>query len=117
MSSTVSDPCLAGWCTSVVTRQPGDPATYAVGLRRTEVDAACAEVGDFLARYCGSLEDVLLPGDLEVLETGGHDRGLERCIQQRARYSVGPQIDIVLGPLWDLFVDRYVCDLDPPAGA
>ena len=68
-------------------------------------------MGDFLAGPGRPLEDILTPGDLEILETGGHDRGLERCFQQRPGYSVGPEVDVALGALWNLLLHRDIGDL------
>lgn len=84
---------------------------------RPEVDAVRAEVADFLAWNCCAFEDVLLPGDLKTFESGGHDRGLERCLQQRPGDSVGPEVDVALGSLRDLLLDCDVGDLNTATGA
>lgn len=41
-----------------------------------EIDAAGAEVSDFLAGQSCAFEDIFLPGDFKTFESGGHDRGL-----------------------------------------
>lgn len=59
-------------------------------LARAEVHAARAELRNILTRTRCICEDVLAPCDLEVLEAGGHDRGLELCFEQSPGYSVSP---------------------------
>jgi hypothetical protein len=55
-----------------------------------EVHATRAEVGYLRARARCTLEHVFAPRDLELLEPGGHDRGLELRLEQSPGYSVGP---------------------------
>ena len=61
-----------------------------VRLACTEVHAARSELRDVLTRATCAFEDVLAPCDLEVLEAGGHDRGLELCFKQSSGDSVSP---------------------------
>ena len=82
------------------------------GFLCSEVDTSGAEVGHFFALDGGTVEHVLSPCDLESFEPGGHDRGLERCFQQRSRYSVGPQVNVAFGTLGNLFFHCDVSDLD-----
>ena len=62
---------------------------------------ACAEVDTLCPECCGATrlrratEDVRLPGDLEVNESGSHDRGLQFCFQQSTSNSARPQIDLL----------------------
>jgi len=61
---------------------------------RTEVDA-------YRPEFCGATglrratEDVRLPGDLEVNESGRHDRGMQFCFQQSTGNSARPQINLL----------------------
>lgn len=87
-----------------------------LGFVGPEVDPACSEVGDFTTRHRSPLEDILLPGDLKTFKTCGHDRGLKRCFQQRTSYSVGPQINVAFGALWNLLLHGDICYLDSPTG-
>ena len=54
------------------------PLLLVCRLARAEVDALCPEFGG-AARLRSATEDVRLPGDLEVNESGSHDRGLQFC--------------------------------------
>lgn len=95
MQPAFTSACAAAAVLDGVSRSQGplNPKAFRLlGLRPVcpEVDALGAEVGDFLARPGGAFEYVLLPRDLEAFKSGGHDRGLERCLQQRPGYSVGP---------------------------
>jgi len=56
---------------------------------RAEVDAERSESGR-TRRLRRAGEHVFAPGNLEVLETGGQDPGLELCFQQSAGNSSGP---------------------------
>jgi len=61
-----------------------------VRLAGGEVDPARPELCDFFAGARSTFEDVLLPDQFKILESGGHDRGLKLCFQQSTSYSVGP---------------------------
>ena len=79
----------------------------------SEVDALGAE-----GRGAGLLwrvsEDILPPGDLEVLETGLGHEGLKLCVQQSAGDSAGPQGYILLGLIRHRLLHRDVPYLEPP---
>jgi hypothetical protein len=66
---------LLGWQLATQRREDSDPLFLASRFAGPEVDTQRPEL---LSATClGSIaEDVLAPGDLEVNETGGHDRGL-----------------------------------------
>ena len=93
-----------------------DRGDLALRLMGPKVDPPGTEVGDFLARANRPFENVLAPGDFESLEPSGHDRGLERCFQQRPSYSVGPEVDVALGALRDLLLHGDIGDLEPSTG-
>jgi len=59
-------------------------------LAGAEVHTPRSELRDVLTRTRCVCEDVFTPCDLEVLEAGGHDRGLELCLEQSPGYSVSP---------------------------
>jgi len=42
-----------------------------------------------------AVEDLGLPGDLEIGETGSDDRRLQLCFQQSAGNSAGPEVDLL----------------------
>ena len=84
---------------------------------RAEVDTTRAERCHLRSWLRGALEDVRAPGDLEVGESGGHDRGLELCLQQSSGDSPGPQIDVPFGALRHRCLDGDVGDLQPATGA
>jgi hypothetical protein len=82
---------------------------------RAEVDAYCPE-------FCGTTclrratENVRLPGDLEVNESGGHDRGLQFCFQQSTGNSARPQIDLLLRVLRHRGTHQDIPDLQATVG-
>ena len=80
-----------------------------------EVDSQRSKVGcaGCLRR---ALEDIALPGDLEIDKTRGYHRSLKLCFQQSAGNSACPQIDITSGALGDRFLHQDVTNLQPPAG-
>ena len=83
------------------------------GLRfvRPEVDPHGTEGLRLVARAGGTLEDVLPPGHLEVLESRGHDRGLQLRFEQGSRDSAGPEVDVSFRSFRDDPGDRDVRDL------
>ncbi len=84
-------------------------------LLRAEVDALCPE-------FCGTtllrraIEDVRLPGNLEVNESCSHDRGLQFCFQQSTSNSAHPQIDLLFRVLWHRLLDQDIPDLEATGG-
>src|SRR5258708_17926937 len=85
------------WCNPAGVRgtQRVEPLLLVAGHARAEGDAQRAEVSSAARLRC-TAEDIRAPGDLEVDEAGGHDRGLELRIQQSAGNSAGPQIYLAL---------------------
>ena len=84
-------------------------------LARTEVDALCPEFCG-TARLRRAAEDVRLPGDLEVNESGGHDRGLQFCFQQSTGNSARPQIDLLFRILRHCLLHQDIPDLEATSG-
>jgi hypothetical protein len=86
-----------------------------LGPARLEVDPVGAEL---VGARClgGAVEDGSLPCDLETLEPGSRDLGLELCFQQSAGDSAGPEVDVLLGSVRDLLLHHDVGDLQPAAG-
>ena len=84
-------------------------------LAGAEIHASSAELGHLGTWAGGAFEHVLLPGELETLEAGGHDRGLELCVEQSSGYSVRPEVDVALRPLRYRAADRDVGDLESAA--
>ncbi len=84
-------------------------------LARAEVDALCPE-------FCGATrlrratEDVRLPGDLEINESGSHDRSFQFCFQQSTGNSARPQIDLLFCVLWHRLLHQDIPDLEAAAG-
>jgi len=84
-------------------------------LARAEVDALCPE-------FCGTTrlrratEDVRLPGDLEVNESGSHDRDLQICFQQSTSNSARPQIDLLFRIRWHRGTHQDIPDLEATGG-
>jgi hypothetical protein len=84
-------------------------------LASAEVDALCPE-------FCGATglrratENVRLPGDLEVDESGGHDRGLQFCFQQSTGNSARPEIDLLLRVRWHRGTHQDIPDLQATVG-
>ena len=77
------------------------------------VDTDGSESLDILAGTRRSFKDIASPYDLEVLEAGGHDRGLELCFQQSTGYSVGPQVDVAFRSFRDRLAHQDVTNLKP----
>jgi hypothetical protein len=83
---------------------------------------ACAEVDTLCPECCGATrlrratEDVRLPGDLEVNESGSHDRGLQFCFQQSTGNSARPEIDLLFRVLWHRLLHQDIPDLEATAG-
>ena len=79
---------------------------------------ACAEVDAYRPEFCGATslrsatEDVHSLRDLDVNETGGHDRGLQFCFQQSTGNSAGPQIDLLLCVLRYRLLHQDIPDLE-----
>ena len=84
-------------------------------LARTEVDALCPECCG-ATRLRRATEDVRLPGDLEVNESGGHDRGLQFCFQQSTGNSARPQSDLLLRVRWHRLLHQDIPDLETTRG-
>ena len=81
---------------------------------------ACAEVDAHRPEFCGATglrsatEDVHSLRDLDVNETGGHDRGLQFCFQQSTGNSAGPQIDLLFRVLRHRLLHQDIPDLQAP---
>ena len=75
-------------------RQRSMPLLLICCLTRIEVDTLRPELCGTI-RLRSATEDVRLPGDLEVNEACGHDRGLQLCFQQSTGNSARPQIDLI----------------------
>ena len=79
-------------------------------LSRAEVNALCPEFRG-TARLRRAIKDVRLPGDLEVNESGSHDRDLQICFQQSTSNSARPQIDLAFGIFRHCLLHQDVPDL------
>ncbi len=83
---------------------------------------ACAEVDAYRPEFCGATslrsatEDVHSLRDLDVNETGGHDRGLQFCFQQSTGNSARPQIDLLFRVLWHRLLHQDIPDLEATGG-
>ena len=77
-----------------------------------EVDSLGAEGRSAGLLWCVA-EDILSPGDLEVLETDLGYEGLKLCIQQSAGDSAGPQGYILLGFIRHRLLHRDIRYLEP----
>ena len=86
-----------------------------VALLRTEVDTLCPEFCR-AARLRSATENVRLPGDLEVNESCGHDRGLPFCFQQSPSNSARPEINLLFRVLWHRLLHQDIPDLEATAG-
>ncbi len=84
-------------------------------LARAEVDALGPECCG-ATRLRRATEDVRLPGDLEVNESGSHDRSLQFCFQQSTGNSARPQIDLLFRVLWHRLLHQDIPDLEATAG-
>jgi len=84
-------------------------------LVRAEIDALCPEFGG-ATRLRSAIEDVRLPGDLEVNESRSHDRGLQFCFQQSTSNSARPQIDLLFRVLWHRLLHQDIPDLEATRG-
>ena len=82
-----------------------------IGLfERAEVDAYCPEFRGTTLLGCATV-DVRSSSDLDVNETGGHDRGLQFCFQQSTGNSAGPQFDLLFRVLWHRGTHQDIPDL------
>lgn len=85
------------------------------GLTRVEVDALRPE-------FCGTTrlrratEDIPLPGDLEVNESGSHNCRLQFCFQQSTGNSARPQIDLLFRVFRHRLLHHDIPDLKATAG-
>ena len=81
-------------------------------LERPEVHTSGPELCGVLEGTGCALEYVLAPCDLEPFESRGHDRGVEFCLEQSPRDSVGPEIDVPLRSFGDRPLHCDVRDLE-----
>lgn len=65
-------------------------------LARAHVNANRAEIGGALLAP-SACENVALPWDLDVDESGAAERNSELCVQQSASDSAGPKINLAFG--------------------
>src|SRR5581483_8168332 len=72
------------------------PLVLVRGLAGAEVDPERPEAGR-ATRLRRTAEDVRAPGNRKIDKTGGHDRGLELCVQQSPGNSASPEIDLAFG--------------------
>ncbi len=91
-------------------RQRGMPLLLICCLTRMEVDTLRPELSS-TTRLRSATEDIRLPGDLEVNESCGHDRGLQFCFQQSTGNSARPQIDLLFRVLWHRLLHQDIPDL------
>jgi hypothetical protein len=115
-------PCIGGggtlqWSGDLTgkTRQRRLPLLLIGRLARTEVDAQRPEFCS-AARLRSATENVRLPGDLEVDESGSHDRGLQFCFQQSTGNSARPQIDLLFRVRWHRLLHQDIPDLETARG-
>ena len=82
---------------------------------RPYIGANCFEgLGPLLAPC--ALKNVHLGHQLHVDESDAPQQLYVLSIQESTAYSIGPQVDLLTGPVWNRLVDHDVGQVQPPAG-
>lgn len=100
---------LAGYC-----RHGLRPLGFIARFACAEVDSEGAELGGARGLRCASV-NIGAPRNLEINEPGGYHRCFKLCVQQSARDSPLPQVDVLLALLRYCFLHEDVADLEAAA--
>jgi hypothetical protein len=87
------------------------PLLFIGPFARAEVDADCPEFRGTTLLGCVTIH-VRSSSDLDVNETGGHDRGFQFCLKPRTGNSAGPQIDLLFRVLRHSGTHQDIPDLE-----